>query len=303
MEASRLLQSIAGRLSGRRLDWLLAFVALVIALLPAHALAPWTNTLARIAFVPMAPLTHAGMFLRDRIRPPRAAFDPRAPEVMALAQEAEQFRTLYESARLQSERLERSLGELGAVSTRVGEQGVRFIEASVTGGDPTRAAGVVRINAGTRHGVTPRAPVFLDGDVLAGMVADEVGPFSATVIPSTRLSGILVRILPAAGSDPRVPLSSYPRAVLKPTPNGGWSAEVPAAEGLAVGATVRFEDDRYPRAALGTRVGVVSAVEPLDQAPLARRIEVAPIRPLAEALSVVVVSPEVAEDADRGGAR
>lgn len=292
MDLSRAFKFVSSRLSGRRLDWALAAVALVLSLMPQRALAPWTNGLAHALSVPLLPLTHAGTYLRDRLRPPRERFDPRAPEAIALAQEAEHYRTLYEGARLQSERLERAIASLQAVSTRLGEQGVRFIEASVVGADPTRKDGVVRINAGARHGVVARAPVFIDGDIFAGLVADEVGPFTAAVIPATRLSGILVRVLPAAGSDPAVPFGAYPRGVLKPTTRGTWTAELPADEGLAVGSIVRLEDERYPRAALGARVGVVIGAEPLEQAPLARRIEVAPVVALASAPAVVVVAAE-----------
>jgi hypothetical protein len=302
MDLTRALQFVSSRLSGRRLDWGLALLALILTVLPQRFLAPWTNGLAHAISVPLLPLTHSGSYLRDRIRPPRERFDPRAPEAIQLAQEAEHYRTLYEGARLQSERLERAIASLQAVSTRVGEQGVRFIEASVVGSDPSRRDGVVRINAGARHGVVARSPVFIDGDIFGGMVADEVGPFTASVIPATRLSGILVRVLPAAGSNPNAPLDAYPRGVLKPTPRGTWTAELPAVEGLAPGAVVRLEDERYPRAALGARVGVVTTVEPLEQAPLARRVEVTPIMPLASAPAVVVVAAEPADGAS-GGAK
>jgi hypothetical protein len=302
MDPTRALKFVSSRLSGRRLDWTIAGLAFLVTMLPQRLLSPWTNGLAHAISVPLLPLTHSGSYLRDRIRPPRERFDARAPEAIALAQEAEQYRTLYEGARLQAERLERAIAALQAVSTRVGEQGVRFVEASVVGADPSRRDGVVRINAGARHGVVARAPVFIDGDIFAGMVADEVGPFTASVIPATRLSGILVRVLPATGSNPGVALGAYPRGVLKPTPRGTWTAELPAAEGLAPGAIVRLEDERYPRAALGARVGVVTSVEPLEQAPLARRIEVAPIVALASAPTVVVVAAEAA-DAAEGSSR
>ena len=109
MNATRLLQFLAARLSGRRLDWTLAVLALVLALLPARALAPWTGDVARIVAVPIVPLMHLGMAVRDRIRPPREAFDPRAPEVIELEMAAERYRTLFEQSRLKSEALERDL--------------------------------------------------------------------------------------------------------------------------------------------------------------------------------------------------
>ena len=98
MELSRFLQFLATRLSGRRLDGTLAVLALLLLLLPARVLTPWTNPAARLLSVPLAPLTHAGMYLRDRIRPPRESFDARAPEVIRLESELAQYRTLYEQS-------------------------------------------------------------------------------------------------------------------------------------------------------------------------------------------------------------
>jgi hypothetical protein len=51
----------------------------------------------------------------------------------------------------------------------------------------------------------------------------------------------------------------------------------------------RVADDRMPRSALGARVGRVIAIAPIEQVPLARRIEVEPIAEAREATSAVVV--------------
>jgi len=92
-----------GALSGKRLDRLLVALALVLALLPERLLLPWSSDLARLCTMPIAPVSHLGVYLRDRIRPPKAAFDPRAPEVLELESEVERFRRLYEAARLEGE--------------------------------------------------------------------------------------------------------------------------------------------------------------------------------------------------------
>jgi hypothetical protein len=57
---------------------------------------------------------------------------------------------------------------------------------------------------------------------------------------------------------------------------------------LSVGLVARVADDRLPRSALGTRIGRVVSVEPIEQVPLARRIEVAPIAGLSDVASVII---------------
>ena len=278
-------------LVGKRLDWTLAAVAFVLAMLPVPALLPWTNDLARILAVPLAPLTHFGMFLRDQVRPPQAAFDPKAPETAQLEREVAQYRMLYEQSRLEVERLEGSLAAMRAVSARVDAPETRLIEASVIAGDPSRRNGVLALNAGERHGVRAGAAALVDGDVFAGVIAPEVGSFSSSLIPANKLPSIGTRLIPAGGSDPRKPASSYPGAVLKPTGKGTWTAEVATSLELAPGMVARLADDRYGRAALGARIGVVVSVEPVEQAPLARRVEIRPVVDLDGLSSVVLAVP------------
>jgi hypothetical protein len=293
---------VADFFAGRRFDWTVAITMLIVAMLPVGALRPWTNDLARVVLVPLVPVTHLGMFVKDRIRPPQQVFDARAPETIALEAELAQTRAAYERARLEVVALEDSLRSLRAVSTRAGSGSSRLIEA-VVGGTPetataasivavdrARAQGVFFVNAGARHGVVAGTPVFADGDVLVGLVADNVAAFVSPVVPATRLPSMSCRILPAEGSDPTRPMTAYPGAVLKPAPNGRWSAEVASASELSVGMIARIADERFPRSALGARVGQVVSVQPIEQVPLARRIEVEPIVDPTEVRAVVLVT-------------
>lgn len=277
-------------LSGRRLDWALAAVALAVAALPSRALAPWTDDLARVVSVPLAPLTHLGMFLRERVRPARATFDPKAPGTLALEREVAQYRMLYERSRLEIERLEASLAQLRAVSARSNAPGSRFIEASVIAVDPSRRDGALSLNAGARHGVEAGVAALVDAETFAGVVAPDVGAFTSALIPSQKMPSIRVRLLPVEGSDPQVPSQGYPGAVLKPTGRGTWTAEVASSMPLVVGMVARLADDRFGRAAVGARVGVVVSVEPIEQAPLARKVEVRPLIEPGELSSVILVT-------------
>lgn len=278
-------------LTGKRLDWTLAVVAFTVSMLPASALLPWTNDLARLVSVPLAPVTHFGMFLREQVRPARAAFDPSAPETVQLEREIAQYRMLYEQSRLEVERLERSLATMRAVSARIDSPDTRLVEASVIASDPSRRNGVLGLNAGERHGVRAGAAAIVDGDVFVGVIAPEVGSFSSSLIPANKLPSIGTRLIPPEGSDPRKPASSYPGAVLKPTGRGTWTAEVATSLELAPGMVARLADDRFGRAVLGARIGIVVSVEPVEQAPLARRVEIRPVIDLDSLSSVVLAVP------------
>jgi hypothetical protein len=280
-------------LQGRRPDWLLAAAALGVALLPPAALVPWTGDVSRLVSVPLAPITHLGVFLRDRVRPPRTTFDPRSPEALALDREVARYRTLYEQARLELEQSERALASLRAVRAKVGDGGGELIDASVVATDASRLDGVLSLNAGTRHGVRPGASVLADGERFAGVIAREVGAFSSTLIPSIRLPSIGVRLYPPEGSDRNVASTTYPGAVLKPTGRGGWTAEVASAIPLREGMIARLADDRYGRLAMGLPIGIVRSVEAIDRAPHARRVEVAPVVDFETLSRVTIASDSV----------
>ena len=277
-------------LQGRRPDWLLAAAALGVALLPPAALVPWTGDVSRLVSVPLAPITHLGVFLRDRVRPPRTTFDPRSPEALALDREVARYRTLYEQARLELEQSERALASLRAVRAKVGDGTGELIDASVVATDASRLDGVLSLNAGTRHGVRPGASVLANGERFAGVIAREVGAFSSTLIPSIRLPSIGVRLYPPEGSDRNVVSTAYPGAILKPTGRGGWTAEVASVITLREGMIARLADDRYGRLAMGLPIGIVRSVEAIDRAPHARRVEVAPMVDFETLSRVIIVS-------------
>ncbi len=287
MNTKRLVQFLASK----RADWLLALLAFALALLPVSALKPWTNDLARIVLVPFVPVAHLGSAVRDRIRPPHAAFDASAPETIALQNELNWMKTLYEGSRLESARLESTIAALHAVSTRLGAATPLLIDASVVAMDPSRNGGIIRVNAGERHGVAAGAAVFIRGDVFAGVVSDDIGAFASTIIPALKMPSIGSRLYPAEGSDPRAALSAYPGAVLTPTGRGTWTAQVASAVDLTVGMLARVADDRLPSAALGTLIGRVVAIEPIEQVPLARRIEVEPLETLDDVATVILCVP------------
>lgn len=287
MSATRLLQFITTRLSGKRLDWTLAALALLLAILPARALAPWTGDVSRIVAVPIVPLMHLGMAARERIRPPREAFDPRAPEVVELEMRAEGARTLFEQSRLKVEALEREVADLKAIRTRLGNNSVSLETASVVGLDPTRREGLVRINVGLRHGVRRDSVVLIRGDVFGGLVANDPTEFISLVKPATRCS-LSVRLYPPDGVQPARDTRSYPGTVLKPADGGLWTGDLASDAEVREGQIARLADDRYGNISLGLRVGRVRRIVPNDTVPGARIVEVEPFGQLAEEATVIV---------------
>ena len=278
-----------------RIETLVLLIALVCALLPTSFLASWTNPLSLIVSVPAAPITHFGRAARDVLRPYQTPWAFDAPEAVALRSELELYKTLYAQASLDRELLERSLQAMRAMSARGGGP-VRLVECSVIGiglnaGNSKDA--VLRVNAGGALGLQAGSPVFFDNDSIVGLVGTDVSSLGASVVPAHRLSGIAVRLVPAQFHD--TDISRFPGAVLRPTGHGTWLADVASSVELTIGMTARLADERWPRIALGARLGEVIAVEPIEQAPLARRVEVRPIV-AAEAIATVMIAvPEEAQ--------
>lgn len=303
MNATRLLQFISQRLSGVRLDWTLAIVALVLSVLPARALAPWTSDVARIVAVPIVPLMHLGMLARDAIRPPREAFDPRAPEVVELEMEAERARTMFEQQRLRTEALEHEVLELKGVRTVLGDLQVQLETASVVGVDPTRREGLVRLSVGARHGVHRDSIVVVRGDVFGGLVASEPAEFTSLVRPATRCT-LSVRLYPAGSVDPSRDPKAFPGTVLKPLEGGLWQGDLASEAEVRGGEVVRLADDRLGPVSKGLRVGRVRRVIPNESVPGARIVEVEPIGALADESRVIVaIDPPAARGGSEGAPR
>lgn len=292
MQLRRLFQFITTRLSGKRLDWALACLALLLSLLPARALAWWTADVARVASVPIVPLMHLGMAMRDWIRPPREAFDPRSPEVIALEMQAERARTLFEQSRLKVEELDRQVASLKGARSAVRTGDVLLESARVVGIDPVRREGLVRLNVGARHGVHRDAVVIVRDDVLGGLVASEPAEFFALVRPASRCT-LGVRLYPDAEADARIDARGFPGTVLKPGDGGVWLGDLASNAQIAEGSIARLVDDRFPSFAQGLRVGRVRRILASEAVPGARVVEVAPIAELAdEGVAVVAIDPE-----------
>lgn len=297
MNATRLLQFIASRITGKRLDWTLAAIAFLLAVLPARFLAPWTSDVARIVSVPIVPLMHLGMAARDAIRPPREAFDHRAPEVIALEMQAEAARTLFEQSRLKVESLEREVAALKGIRAQIGSSAVALETATVVGVDPTRRDGLVRLNVGARHGVHRDSVVIAGSDAFAGLVVNDPSEFVSLVRPALKCA-ISVRLYPADGLDANRDQRGLQGTVLKPADGGVWLGDIASDAPIKEGEIARLTDERYGGVAKGLRVGRVRRVLANEKVPGARIVEVEPIATLADESTVIVAMepPESRQD-------
>lgn len=297
MNATRLLQFIASRLTGKRLDWTLVAIALLLAVLPARFLAPWTSDVARIVSVPIVPMMHLGMAARDAIRPPRESFDHRAPEVIALEMQAEAARTLFEQSRLKVESLEREVAALKGIRAQYGDASVQLETATVVGVDPTRREGLVRINVGARNGVHRDSVVIVGGDGFGGLVVNDPSEFTSLVRPALKCS-ISVRLYPADGIDQGRDQRTLQGTVLRPTDGGVWVGDIASDAPIKDGEIARLTDERYGGVAKGLRVGRVRRVLPNEKVPGARIVEVEPFVALADESAVIVAMepPEKRQD-------
>ena len=287
MNATRLLQFISARLTGRRLDWTLVAFAFLLAVLPARLLAPWTSDVARIVSVPIVPLMHLGMATRDAIRPPREAFDHRAPEVIALEMQAEAARTLFEQSRLRVESLEREVATLKGARAQIGNGAVQLETATVVGVDPTRREGLVRINVGARHGVHRDSVVIMGADIFGGLVANDPTEFVSLVRPALKCN-LSVRLYPAQGMEPARDPRVLQGTVLQPTEGGVWVGDIASDLPIREGEVARLSDERYGGIAKGLRVGRVRRILPNEQVPGARIVEVEPFALLVDESTVIV---------------
>ncbi len=263
---------------------------LTLSFLPSRWLVGWTAEVADFANVALTPSKHAFSSLRHWLRPIPDALEAAPEQVRDLERQLEQARTYYKGLEIERDLLLQRIALLERAKTLSGAgELTRTIAGTVVGVTPpsARSGGSLQLNVGTLHGVMPGMIATWEGDMVVGRIADGVQRFTSSVIPATALPGFTVRFFPV---DRELPASQAPRGVLV-SKDGMWTVDLTQPGDIAVGWVARVADERWPRAALGLRVGVVETVAVRDDAPLMRRIAV---QPLVDALRVphVVLTDE-----------
>lgn len=273
---------------------------LALSLLPARWLVGWTAEVADFANVILTPTKHAFSSLRHWLRPIPNVLESQPEAVRELEAQLERARTYYKSLEIERDLLLQRIALLERARTLSGAgDRTRTISGTVVGVTPpsARSIGSVQLNVGAMQGVAPGMIATWDGDVLVGRVADSVQRFSASVVPATALPGFTVRFFPP---DRELNASAAPLGVLG-SKGGVWTVDLTNPGDVAVGWIVRVAEERWPRAALGLRVGVVESVTVRDDAPLMRRVTVQPLVDPLRVPHVVLTDERDPGELDGGG--
>jgi cell shape-determining protein MreC len=247
----------------------------LMALLPARWLG-WTAVAADIVAVPVQPLADAGVRLSRVLRGPEGGTSGESEALRRRTQELDATRALLHAARLRIEALQEEIRHLQ--DARRFHRGVRIdpLFVRVTGRSPDRARGPVRIDAGTRDGVTPGTVAVYRGAHLLGRVADDVGRLSCWIVPVTDPATGLVEVVILPGDDPTADLADAPRVQLKAVGDGALAGDLDSTRVVRPGDVALLADPAWPDSAQGMILGTVRSVEPKDLQPLRNLITVVP---------------------------
>ena len=258
----------------QRALWAAVGLTVTLGLLPAGWLR-WTAVASDIINVPIQPLADAGLRLGRMLRGPEGEAGGESEAVRRRTEELEATRVLLHAARLRIEALQEEIRHLQ--DARRFHQGVQIdpLFARITGRSPDGGRGPVRINAGSRHGVTSGTVAVYRGAHLIGRVGDDVGRLSCRIVPVTNPATGLMEAIILPADDPAAEIADAPRLQLVVQ---GLFLVGDLDRNLVVqaGDVVRLSDAAWPDSAQGMILGTVKSVEPKDLQPLNNRITVEP---------------------------
>jgi len=279
----------------RRIPPIVIAVACVMLLgvMPARWVAPWSSDLSAVLWVPLAPLAHAGTSARVWLRPGERV----SPEVDAgVVEERDRYRGLWHAEQIRVQDLEKRLRayEVAAKNSRDGS--ARFAAASVLTRSSSGGGFALRLNCGSRQGIAAGDVVLFGGDAIAGRIAPDVGSVTSTVMTVTdRASGrVDGYVTPAAQEGAK--RSEMIAVQIVPDGRGQLRADIDLGSAVAPGDAVRVRDPAWPQGAQGMRIGIVREVRRKDAQPLRGE---ALIDPVVDGASVGEVVVRVADGGQR----
>ena len=261
---------------------------------------PWPLVLASIVNVPVQPLGDFGVRFRNWLWKQGDPLADESERVQILTDQFEELRAVTYAKQLTIEALQEEVRELQeAHRLHEGTAHIVPLFARITSRSPDRAGGIVRLNAGSRHGVTAGTVAVFRGGHLIGRVAGDVGRLSSWLIPITDpATGFLeVVILPADELEPR--MDKAPRVLLRPDGTGGLVGDLDKSFEVSRGDIAVLSDPSWPLGGQGMKVGRLESVTASTAQPL---LETVLVRPQfhAHRLGSVTLKIEVADDADEG---
>ncbi|MAC20198.1 MAG: hypothetical protein CMJ23_11080 [Phycisphaerae bacterium] len=259
---------------------------LVVSVLPARWLTPWTGRLGELVGLPLVPLGDGMTAVRVWLESePREIVDSR--EADQLWKEVAYFRRELSAAREQIRSLRDQLAAVQQFDDLVADDGrrPRAVVARTVRTTPTRSGEhLVVVNKGRGFGVTPGAVAIYNEDILVGYVLDGVGSTTATIRPLHSVETGRIRGIVTSNDETR------PVQVMLAPKGGGWTTAIPTAmkNQVTVGSMVRLADDRW-RWAQGYRIGRVIEIEPLESNPTLQTLTVEPLADPQEVRSLLLV--------------
>jgi len=171
-----------------------------------------------------------------------------------------------------------------------------FRQATVMGRALDRDSRTMVINRGRAHDVAVDH-IVVDGPYLVGRVTDTTRVTADVRLvnaPGMRLDAIL---LPEDWGGGPVPAERRRQAVqFQPEGADRFAAQLHQRVAAEVGDVAHLRDDFWPPAAQGLVLGRVTAIEPVDDPPLRKRITIEPMVNLNYLTEVTVILPQGAGD-------
>jgi cell shape-determining protein MreC len=257
-------------------------VVLVVSLLPARWISPWTHRASELVGLPLVPLGDGWTALRHwLVRPPEKVVS--REDALLLEDENRLLRLELNRSRQDVRDLRRQLELYQGEEIEPGLR-VRFIDARVVGSEPHTSGELLhRINAGSARGVVPGTQVVTRRNVLLGEVVEvAAGGTGRTIsyvrpMTSPRVGRFEARILRDGESGVHGDDVLVPGGMVTPT-GDGWSMDVKSAAALEIrpGNEVVVVDSAR-RDAFGLVIGRVVAIEPDPSNAQWQRVRVEPV--------------------------
>jgi cell shape-determining protein MreC len=254
--------------------FILAFVVVaVLAFVPARWLA-WTNDIAGIVNIPLAPFGDLGTTIAGVLKPPGEVLIRNVDSEQQLLREFDELDRLYIAAQMRIRELEMQLEEIQQIPMAELTGPVRPLAARVTARDPRSQIANIRINRGSQHGVAPGTIVVHAGVHLIGKVSS-VDRLSSTVTPITNPDHGPMRAVVVPGDQSRTELDQAVLISVTPRGDGTFIAEPHPDQPMSVGDIVRLAaSPGWPRSSLGMVIGVIESIS--DEPSLRTRVVITP---------------------------
>lgn len=267
-------------------------LALILAFLPTSWLMPWTSYLGGGLDIFVQPAGEVGISFRNWLRPAHDPLREEPQRVQQLIEGQDELRRLLHFARLRIDTLEEEMRELQDAQRFHKGVVIDPLFARITGRSPDRAHGLIRLNVGTRDGVTQGTIAVFRGVHLIGRVAGDVARLSSWLVPITNPSNGRVGAIILPADDPLAPIEAARRIWLEPNNTGALVGDLDKDVLVRDGDIVRLHNDpSWVDSAQGMILGFVESVTANDRKPLLNSIVVRPRYP-ADRLAYVTLKIE-----------